>query len=129
MATNETDKLAIQTREYFDRRAPTWDRNPGVSPEHIAYLNGVIQQLRPRQGDTVLDIGCGTGVLLPLLIPKVGRAGRIIAIDLSSKMLYLARQNVQGARVHFAHADATVLPLTSASVDLCHMQQRLPPLQ
>jgi demethylmenaquinone methyltransferase/2-methoxy-6-polyprenyl-1,4-benzoquinol methylase len=45
-------------------------------------------------GDTVLDIGCGTGLCLPLLRDKVGAGGTIVGIDASEQMLRLARDRV-----------------------------------
>ena len=43
----------------------------------------LVQRLPARRGDTVLDVGCGTGLCLPLLQHKVGRTGAIIGIDAS----------------------------------------------
>ena len=50
----------------------------------------LIQQLPVRRGDTVLDVGCGTGFCLPLLQQKVGPTGAIIGIDASEQMLQVA---------------------------------------
>jgi ubiquinone/menaquinone biosynthesis C-methylase UbiE len=54
----------------------------------------VVEQLPARPGDTVLDVGCGTGLCLPLLQRKVGPSGTIVGIDASTQML-----DVAGARV------------------------------
>ena len=54
----------------------------------------VVEQLPARPGDAVLDVGCGTGLCLPLLQHKVGPSGTIIGIDASAQMLEVA-----GARV------------------------------
>lgn len=45
-------------------------------------------------GMTVLDLGCGTGQNLDLLVDAVGPEGHVIGIDLSSGMLAKARQRV-----------------------------------
>ena len=44
----------------------------------------VVEQLPARPGDTVLDVGCGTGLCLPLLQHKVGPSGTIVGIDASA---------------------------------------------
>lgn len=45
-------------------------------------------------GDTVLDLGCGPGVNVGMLEEAVGPEGRILAVDLSPKMLDRARERV-----------------------------------
>lgn len=43
-------------------------------------------------GDTVVDLGCGTGVNLPVLADAVGEHGQVVGVDLSSGMLAKARR-------------------------------------
>jgi ubiquinone/menaquinone biosynthesis C-methylase UbiE len=57
-----------------------------------------VETLEPRPGDTVLDMGCGTGMLLPFLMARVGPQGRVIGVDASPNMLIQARRRVQGQR-------------------------------
>lgn len=45
-------------------------------------------------GDTVLDVGCGTGLSFAGLSERVARAGRIVGIDPSPEMLEIARQRI-----------------------------------
>ncbi len=54
-----------------------------------------VDRLQLRSGDCVLDLGCGTGMSLPLLHAAVGPAGRVLAVDLSPEMLELARSRVR----------------------------------
>jgi len=54
----------------------------------------LIQQLPVHRGDTVLDVGCGTELCLPLLQHKVGPTGSIIGIDSSEQMLQVAADRV-----------------------------------
>lgn len=51
-----------------------------------------ISKLNLKPGDTVVDIGCGTGLNIRLLHQAVGEGGKIIGVDLSHEMLNLARQ-------------------------------------
>jgi len=51
-----------------------------------------ISKLNLKPGDTVIDIGCGTGLNFPFLYQAVGQEGKIIGVDLSSEMLTEARQ-------------------------------------
>jgi ubiquinone/menaquinone biosynthesis C-methylase UbiE len=54
----------------------------------------LVQRLPIRRGDTVLDVGCGTGLCLPLLRHKVGATGGIIGIDASEQMLEVAADRI-----------------------------------
>jgi len=50
-----------------------------------------------RPGQVVLDIGCGTGLSLPLLVSAVGRSGRALGIDQSPEMIERALARVESA--------------------------------
>ena len=50
-----------------------------------------IELLRIRSGDTVLDIGCGTGLSFPAIERSIGATGSIIGIEQSPEMIDLAR--------------------------------------
>jgi demethylmenaquinone methyltransferase/2-methoxy-6-polyprenyl-1,4-benzoquinol methylase len=51
-----------------------------------------VQRLDLNQGETVLEIGCGSGRNLPMLVKAVGPEGRVIGLELSEGMLARARQ-------------------------------------
>ncbi len=48
-----------------------------------------------REGDTVLDLGSGTGKLAYILSQVVGPQGRILGVDFNEEMLALARRHLQ----------------------------------
>ena len=55
-----------------------------------------VRALDLKRGDTVVDVGCGTGLNFPLLQEAIGPEGRIVGIDLSAAMLYQAQGRVAG---------------------------------
>ncbi len=76
--------------DFFDRMAPSWDSNEVRStPERIKSILG---QLPLSKGMKVLDLGTGTGVLVPYLSEIVGPEGSVTAVDLSEGMLAEARK-------------------------------------
>ena len=54
----------------------------------------LVTALPANPGDAVLDVGCGTGLCLPLLQHKVGTSGTIVGIDESEQMLEVAGERV-----------------------------------
>jgi demethylmenaquinone methyltransferase/2-methoxy-6-polyprenyl-1,4-benzoquinol methylase len=74
---------------FFDGLADSWDCRAVHPPERISFILDAIGLV---PGSSVLDVGCGTGVLEPYLAPALGSEGRILAIDLSRKMLAQARE-------------------------------------
>lgn len=91
--------------DFFDKLAPEWDANEvRSSPERV---RSILDKLPIGRGMEVLDLGTGTGVLIPYLIEKIGPEGRITAIDLSEGMLSIARSkygsldNVDFLRIDF----------------------------
>ena len=76
----------------YRRRAPVYDLELKLfEPARRA----AIGRLALRSGDVVFDVGCGTGLSLPLLRQAVGARGHIVGIEQSPEMMALARQRVQ----------------------------------
>ena len=90
--------------------APVYDL---VSLEWPIYRPGrvaAVEALDLRAGQTVLVVGCGTGLSLPLLSRQVGGRGRLVGIDASPAMLsFAARRACPGTPHVLTHADATSL--------------------
>jgi len=104
-------------REYFDRAAADWDEKVTVDPERI---RAVLTHARLGRGDTVLDVGAGTGVLLPFLLEVVGPAGKVFALDISPAMLEQARsKGFRGVEYLCAPAEDIPLPEESCRAVIC----------
>jgi trans-aconitate methyltransferase len=84
-----------------------------VSNPQFEWGTVVLDRLSLRGDELVLDIGCGTGRLTAKLLQRPPR-GRVLAIDLSSNMLQVARGFLRpsfGTRIQLATADAASLPV------------------
>jgi ubiquinone/menaquinone biosynthesis C-methylase UbiE len=71
-----------------------------------------------RDGDDVLDVGCGTGSLSATLA-KVSGASKIVGIDRSKGFIEYARSKLADPRVTFELGDAESLSYPDASFDRC----------
>jgi len=79
-----------------------------------------VDALELKEGDTVLEVGCGTGANFPILEERVGPTGRIIGIDLTRAMLDEAEKRIEAAgwkNIELIHCPASEYPFVDQSVD------------
>lgn len=74
-----------KVEEFFDRLADTW-----INDNDYHKLNMLIDKLDIKEGYDILDIGCGKGVITPLLYDRSKRL--VDAVDLSSNMINAAKK-------------------------------------
>lgn len=89
--------------------ASVYDVISGEWPVYRAGRVAGIRSLKLRPGETVLDLGCGTGLNLELLVHAVGPDGLVLALDQSAAMLRMARRRARRrgwTTVRFIQADA-----------------------
>ena len=72
-----------ERREFFNKIALEWENE---IPE-CEKLERVVELAKIEEGNIILDAGAGTGVLIPFLLKKVGRKGKIYAIDYAENMI------------------------------------------
>lgn len=99
LGEGKLEKAAVAA--FFDRRAPDWDREAGADAEVVEQI---LTNALVGPGDTVLDVACGTGVLLPFYLKR--RVASVTAIDLSPEMVRLARAKFPREQARILCADA-----------------------
>ena len=71
--------------------------------------------LRPRNDDTILDIGCGNGIMLERIAHACDC--RLIGTDISEDALEIAKRRLVGTNVEFLRCPVDDMPLEDATVD------------
>lgn len=70
-------------------------KNYDSSAERTMYIRRkTIEKLSLKPGDIVLDVACGTGLSFPLIREAIGTNGKIIGIEVSPDMAYIAKKKV-----------------------------------
>lgn len=87
---------------FFDSIAHKWD---GMVNHNNTKIKTVLESLKIKDNDSILDIGTGTGVLIPFLLDMLGESGRITAIDISTQMLEIAKSKYNSRQVVFMKLD------------------------
>ncbi len=111
-AESERDR---RRRCFFDHAAENWEAH-NYPPEVRARLERLLLGLGIGRDLTILDVGCGQGVLLPYLRRISGPKAKLVALDASAAMLRAVADRDAAALA--LHAPAEAVPLIDAYVDL-----------
>ncbi len=93
----------------------------------VPWARELIRRAAPMDGERILDLACGTGVVTREIAATGIRPGSLTGADHSAEMLAVARTRAAEARVaaDWVEADAGALPFPDASFDLALCQQAL----
>lgn len=87
-----------QTRDLYRKRARRYDLWVQVYPlfgfKMNQYRQDTISALALKPGDTVVELGCGTGLNFAYVQRAIGPTGKLIGVDLTDSMLDVARDRV-----------------------------------
>lgn len=108
-----------EARAAYDRMSAWYDCLAGQSEKKFRDIG--LQKLNAGKGETILEIGCGTGHALIALARAAGDSGKVYGIDLSAGMVRIAQARVEEmgltARVQLECGDAAGLPYASEQFD------------
>lgn len=91
------------------------------SREVYSKRNDILRTMKISKGQTVADIGAGTGLFTRMFAEEVGRDGHVIAVDIAQKFLdHIQKTNREAGRSHvqtiLCKPDSTELPANSVDV-------------
>ena len=102
-------------KAYFNEKAEIWDER--VAEKNLTKLEDMAGKLAINAGDTVLDVGTGTGVFLPYILKSIGTNGSVVALDIAEEMLKRARTKSFNGSIDYLQADIMDIPLGSGIFD------------
>ncbi|HVD00361.1 MAG TPA: methyltransferase domain-containing protein [Candidatus Dormibacteraeota bacterium] len=117
------EELVEHLVEFYDRVAPEYESWAGGLHGKVAAK--LVEVASPSRGKAVLDVGCGTGLVTHLVAASVGARGSVVGIDLSARMLNLARRRSRKNTTFMAMA-AERMVFREGSFDLITYGQSLP---
>lgn len=122
------------TKSYFNSRADIWDAK--IAEKDAAKLARMARELGLKPGSTVLDVGTGTGILVPFILEIIGNEGKLVCLDSAEKMLDKARAKNFMGNIEFICADIEETRLADNAFDtiVCyssfpHFQDKLKALK
>lgn len=86
-------------RELYRKRAGWYDLSANayylIGFREAKYRKMAVAELALESGDTVVEIGCGTGLNFKYLVQSTGKAGQLIGVDLTDAMLEIAKSRIE----------------------------------
>jgi ubiquinone/menaquinone biosynthesis C-methylase UbiE len=104
----------MNRKELFNAMAETWDVRCRHDPDRI---DEILDLVPIRLGDAVLDVGTGTGILIPFLLKRIGPKGMITAMDMAEKMIRIAKRKFGSKRIRFVAGDIFDVELAPSTFD------------
>lgn len=123
MSDSTAESANATMRRYWNEVAgPRWvGRQEMQEARNVEMLAILLEEARPKPGEQVLDVGCGTGVTTEPYAKAVAPDGHVTGVDISQPMLDAARRRMQErgiANVTLLLADAQVHAFPRAAFDL-----------
>jgi demethylmenaquinone methyltransferase/2-methoxy-6-polyprenyl-1,4-benzoquinol methylase len=128
--------MKMNAKDYFDNAASTWD-DKFLTPSLASFLEMLVPQFGLESGQKVLDVGTGTGVLIPYLVKELGPEGSVTAIDFSENMVQQCKtkhQHLQNVTIKLGNIEETQFPKETFDAIICfgvfpHLQNKQKVLQ
>ncbi len=102
-------------KEFFNSMAENWDN---ICYHDENKINEILDLINVGQGFKVLDVGTGTGVMIPFLTSRTGDSGEIVAVDAADKMILVAKSKFTAPNIKFIAGNIFTLQLKPEQFDL-----------
>lgn len=122
-----SDKEAYQklVAESYDKRADVYDNHVWARE----WCEQLVDVCPPKAGETILDIGCGSGNIAFQIAEKVGTEGSVIGVDFAREMIAHCNKKLKDTaltNLHFGYGDAEQLDYPLNHFDRIYASAILP---
>lgn len=109
----------MNQKDFFNSMAENWD---SICYHDSNIINEILDLVNIQHGDKILDVGTGTGIMIPFMISKTGKAGEVTAIDVADKMIEAAKSKHNHENVNFIVGDVfnLDLPTEHFNIIMCY---------
>ena len=104
-------------RRHFNELASRWDYLPRPA-DALPKVERFVERVSRASAKRILDVGCGTGILLPYLLETCQSATCFVELDFAEEMLRENARKIGEERVCRVCADGQTLPFPNACFDL-----------
>lgn len=124
MSEQKNSGLYHERREFFNERAERWldlcylDPATGQHSLHDPQFARLFEEVKVPADGVVLDVGCGSGVVVPYILPLLSPTARLVEVDYAEKMIAENRRLHRDPRISFMACDALAIDLPPGSVDM-----------
>jgi ubiquinone/menaquinone biosynthesis C-methylase UbiE len=116
-SNEKTDVEMASRKAFFNQAASSWDNNI-YTPKLLGFLAQIVPKFNLTVGQKILDVGTGTGLLIPFLLNAVGPSGHVTAVDFAEKMVEICKtKNIQHPNVNVIVQQVENLQFSSESFD------------
>ncbi len=118
------EKLYEARKTFFNERAENWlgmwykNQETGEYNRYEKEFGRLFSLVPIKDGDHVLDVGCGSGVLAPYILERIWDNGVLYELDYAEKMIAVNKRLHNDKRIRFLVSDIVDVPLESNSCDL-----------
>ncbi|MCS7119602.1 MAG: class I SAM-dependent methyltransferase [Nitrososphaerota archaeon] len=118
-------------KAYFNEASEKWDEQHNTA-ELAARLEKLVPRFGLKTGYNVLDVGTGTGILIPHILKAVGPSGSVTATDFAEGMIQICKKkysHIENVKIKLHDVEEEDLPPESFDAVICfglfpHLEKR-----
>lgn len=118
------EEIYRMRKQFFNDSADGWldnwykDHGTGQYDRHQQDFDRLFELVPLKPGDSVLDAGCGSGILVPMVLDRITDTGILYELDYAEKMIEVNKKIHTDKNIQFMVADVTEAPLDDESCDV-----------